>query len=139
MAETSAAERVVVPARRGMSRQQRRTLTFYLFISPWLIGFTALSIIPLILGFLTSLTNYDGLNLSSIKFTGILPDVITASNLGTQFQGGGYFVADQVQDDDSGKGENDEADADGDSLARNEIVEYRGKRAGAGCLSRGDL
>jgi multiple sugar transport system permease protein len=71
MAEITAAERNAVPARRGLSRQQRRTVSFYLFISPWLIGFTALSIIPLVLGFLTSLTNYDGLNLPILKFVGV--------------------------------------------------------------------
>jgi multiple sugar transport system permease protein len=71
MAEISAADRAAMPGRRGLSRRQRRTLTFYLFISPWLIGFIALSVIPLILGFLTSLTNYDGLNLASLKFLGV--------------------------------------------------------------------
>jgi len=71
MAEITAAEQKAAPARRGLSRQQRKTVTFYMFISPWLIGFTALSIIPLILGFLTSLTNYDGLNLPILKFVGV--------------------------------------------------------------------
>lgn len=53
-----------------MSRAQRRTLSFYLFISPWLLGLVALGIIPLALGLLTSFTNYDGLNLDSVKFVG---------------------------------------------------------------------
>jgi ABC-type sugar transport system permease subunit len=56
--------------RRGLSRAQHRTLSFYLFISPWILGFVFLGIIPLALGFLTSMTNYDGLNLENLKFTG---------------------------------------------------------------------
>lgn len=57
--------------RRGLNRQQRRTVTFFLFISPWLIMLVAVGIIPLVLGVLTSLTNYDGLNLASVKFVGL--------------------------------------------------------------------
>ena len=57
---------------RHMSRRVwRRTVAFYLFIAPWLLGFVLLGIIPLILGLLTSLTNYDGLNLATIKFLGV--------------------------------------------------------------------
>jgi multiple sugar transport system permease protein len=59
------------PKRKGLSRQQRRAVTFYCFISPWLIIFVTLGLIPLILGFLTSLTNYDGLNFFNLKFLGI--------------------------------------------------------------------
>ncbi len=70
--------------RRTLKRRQRRTLYFYLFISPWLLGFVLLGVIPLVLGFLTSLTNYDGLNLANLKFLGLAqyqraftdPDVI---------------------------------------------------------------
>jgi len=56
---------------RMSARMRRRTITFYAFIAPWLIGFIFLSIVPLALGFLTSLTNYDGLNLATIKFVGL--------------------------------------------------------------------
>lgn len=73
-----------IPKRRGMTRQQRRTLAFYAFILPWLLGFFFLGIIPLVVGFLTSLTNYDGINIATIKFMGLAnylrafkdPDVI---------------------------------------------------------------
>lgn len=58
------------PRQRGMTRSQRRTLSFYMFIAPWLLGLIALGIIPLVLGLLTSFTNYDGLNLDSVKFVG---------------------------------------------------------------------
>jgi multiple sugar transport system permease protein len=56
--------------RLALTRQQRRTLTFYAFVSPWLLGFVFLSVFPLVVGFITSLTNYDGLNLDTVKFVG---------------------------------------------------------------------
>lgn len=54
-----------------LKRAQRRTIAFFLFISPWLFGFVFLSTIPLIIGFISSLTNYDGLNLPTLKFVGL--------------------------------------------------------------------
>ena len=57
--------------KRSLTRSQRRTLTFYAFITPWLLGFIFLGLFPLIVGFLTSLTNYDGLNLATVKFIGL--------------------------------------------------------------------
>lgn len=57
--------------RRLSSRKWRRTSWFYAFIAPWLLGFVFLWIIPLVLGFLTSMTNYDGLNLANVKFLGL--------------------------------------------------------------------
>ena len=57
--------------KRTLTRNQRRTLTFYLFVSPWLIGFVLLGIFPLLVGLLTSFTNYDGLNLETVKFVGL--------------------------------------------------------------------
>jgi multiple sugar transport system permease protein len=56
--------------RRGLSRRQRKELAFYLFIAPWLLGFLFLTLTPLVLGFAISLTNYDGLNLETVKFLG---------------------------------------------------------------------
>lgn len=56
---------------RQTSRRQRRAIAFYAFIAPWLIGFLLLTVVPLVLGFLTSLTNYDGLNLNNLRFVGI--------------------------------------------------------------------
>jgi multiple sugar transport system permease protein len=53
---------------RGAKRAQRRTRTFYMFLSPWLLGLIFLTLIPLIFGFVISMTNYDGLNLSTVKF-----------------------------------------------------------------------
>jgi multiple sugar transport system permease protein len=60
-----------LPRRRILTRKQRRTVAFYLFVSPWLLGFILLGVIPLVLGFLTSLTNYNGLNIHNLKFVGL--------------------------------------------------------------------
>jgi multiple sugar transport system permease protein len=59
--------------RRGRfdGRAWRETRSFYLFIAPWLIGFVALNLLPLVLGLVTSLTNYDGFNLDNLKFRGL--------------------------------------------------------------------
>lgn len=48
----------------------RRALTFYLLISPWLLGFVLLGAIPLVGAFVMSFTNYDGLNLDYVRFVG---------------------------------------------------------------------
>jgi multiple sugar transport system permease protein len=53
-----------------LTRDQRRTLTFYTMVSPWLLGFILLGVFPLIIGILTSFTNYDGLNINSFKWVG---------------------------------------------------------------------
>jgi len=70
MAETVAVPSTTAAQRRPMSRRNRRTLAFYSFVAPWVIGFILLGIIPYVLGFLTSLTNYDGLNFDNLKFLG---------------------------------------------------------------------
>jgi multiple sugar transport system permease protein len=57
-------------SRKQRTRHQRRTATFFLLVSPWLIGFVFLGIVPFIIGLLTSFTNYDGLNISNFKFVG---------------------------------------------------------------------
>jgi multiple sugar transport system permease protein len=52
-------------------RSARRALTFYLLISPWLLGFVLLGILPLALGLAMSFTDYDGLNLDYLRFVGL--------------------------------------------------------------------
>lgn len=52
-------------------RAARETASFYLFVAPWLLGFVFLSVTPLVLGFLTSMTNFDGFNLDTIKWVGL--------------------------------------------------------------------
>ena len=45
---------------RGMAKQEKRNIRLgLLFISPWLIGFIALSLIPLAMSMYYSLTRYD--------------------------------------------------------------------------------
>lgn len=58
------------PRRHRLSRARQRQLTFFLFIAPWLTGFVLLQALPLLVGLLTSFTNYDGLNLDSVRFVG---------------------------------------------------------------------
>jgi len=57
--------------RRTWKRSQRKTATFYLFISPWILGFVLLIVLPLILAGLTSMTNYDGMSLSTLRWVGL--------------------------------------------------------------------
>ncbi len=65
--------------RKPIPRGQRRTRTFFIFVSPWLLGFILLTIFPLAFGLFISLTNYDGLNLNNLDFVG-------ARNYQTAFQ-----------------------------------------------------
>jgi ABC-type sugar transport system permease subunit len=66
--------RIAGPARHRIHdsrRAWREAKWFYIFISPWLLGLICLSVIPLGAGFLISLSNFDGYNLSTIKFVGL--------------------------------------------------------------------
>jgi multiple sugar transport system permease protein len=56
--------------RRPFSRTARRTISFYTFTSPWILGFILLGIFPLIVGILVSFSNYDGLNIDTVKLVG---------------------------------------------------------------------
>src|SRR5579884_3443518 len=56
---------------RFRGRAWRETRSFYLFVSPWIIGFLFLGLFPLLLGVATSFTNYDGFNLDHVKFVGL--------------------------------------------------------------------
>jgi multiple sugar transport system permease protein len=57
------------PVRRA-SRTRRETLAFYGFLSPWLIGFIALTSVPLVLGFAMSLSNLTPVNLDTVQYVG---------------------------------------------------------------------
>jgi multiple sugar transport system permease protein len=61
-AETPVAATAAVPRRRA-SRRRRETLAFYGFLSPWLLGFLALTSVPLVLAFAMSLSNLTTVNL----------------------------------------------------------------------------
>jgi multiple sugar transport system permease protein len=58
------------PIRRA-SRRKRETLAFYGFLSPWLLGFIALSSVPLVLAFAMSLSNLTTVNLhTNLQYVG---------------------------------------------------------------------
>jgi multiple sugar transport system permease protein len=57
--------------RQKSARVRKRTIAFYLFVTPWLLGFVLLSVAPLCIGFFTSLTNYDGFDPADSKFVGM--------------------------------------------------------------------
>ncbi|HLZ56358.1 MAG TPA: sugar ABC transporter permease [Ktedonosporobacter sp.] len=52
---------VVAPGRRRRKWVRYSPWTFYLFVSPWVIGFLALTVVPLLFALLMSFTNFDGL------------------------------------------------------------------------------
>jgi multiple sugar transport system permease protein len=60
--------RVVRP--RPGRRARRQAFYFYLFVAPWLLGFVALTAVPIVLGFLMSFTNYDGFSLDRLDWVG---------------------------------------------------------------------
>lgn len=64
-------QRVDGRKRRLWNRSKRRTATFYLFVSPWILGFLLLILIPIIIAILTSFTNYDGLSMSTLRWVGL--------------------------------------------------------------------
>jgi multiple sugar transport system permease protein len=57
--------------RRVRTRRVRQASAFYLFITPWLLGFLALAVTPIVIGLLMSLTNYDGFNIDTVKWVGL--------------------------------------------------------------------
>jgi multiple sugar transport system permease protein len=60
-----------VKTRRRASHRRRETLAFYGFLSPWLLGFIALTSVPLVLGFAMSLSNLTTVNLhTNLRYVG---------------------------------------------------------------------
>jgi ABC-type sugar transport system permease subunit len=54
------------------SRSGREALTFYLFVSPWLLGFVFLTLFPFVMSFVASFTNYDAMSpLALVDFIGL--------------------------------------------------------------------
>ena len=69
----SAPQSPVEPVRRKrfqLTRSKRRTMWFYIFQTPWLLGLLFLTLIPVLGGLFISFTNYDGLNVNSFKMVG---------------------------------------------------------------------
>jgi multiple sugar transport system permease protein len=60
-----------VKPRRRASFRRRETFAFYGFLSPWLLGFIALTSVPLVLAFVMSLTNLTTVNLhTNLQYVG---------------------------------------------------------------------
>jgi multiple sugar transport system permease protein len=74
------------------SRSQRRRRTFLLFVSPWLLGFILLTVFPLAFGLAISLTNYDGLNLFNLHFTGVKNYLVAFQDPNVEFTFGRTLV-----------------------------------------------
>ncbi len=72
MAQVARADGRTLQRERKSKRAQREERAFYLFITPWLLGFVGLSLFPLILGFVISLSNYDGFNVATVRFLGFV-------------------------------------------------------------------
>jgi multiple sugar transport system permease protein len=71
---SAAARPIAGPSVAGLMwrrRNVRRAVTFYAFVSPWLLGFALLTALPLAVALLMSFTNYDGFNLDSVAFVGL--------------------------------------------------------------------
>ena len=49
----------------------QRAKWFYIFVSPWFLGFLAFMAIPVTVGFLMSLTNFTGGNFETLQFVGL--------------------------------------------------------------------
>jgi multiple sugar transport system permease protein len=62
-AEAPVAAAAVKPRRRASAARRRETFAFYGFLSPWLLGFIALTSIPLVLALAMSVTNLTTVNL----------------------------------------------------------------------------
>jgi multiple sugar transport system permease protein len=71
LAEMTRADGRGIRRERKSKRAQREARAFYLFVTPWLLGFLGLSLFPLVLGFVMSLTNYDGFNIATARFMGL--------------------------------------------------------------------
>lgn len=57
--------------RRRVSFRRRETFAFYGFLSPWLFGFVALTLLPFVLGLAMSLSNLTPVNLhTNLRFVG---------------------------------------------------------------------
>jgi multiple sugar transport system permease protein len=55
---------------RPRSRRGARNMAFYMMIAPWFLGFVFLGVIPLAVGFAASFSNYDGLNVDTVRWVG---------------------------------------------------------------------
>ena len=59
--------------RRGPSERVpwRKAKWFYIFISPWIVGFLIFTLGPVLSGMFMSCTNFDGMNLGTVRYVGL--------------------------------------------------------------------
>ncbi|WNR45677.1 carbohydrate ABC transporter permease [Paenibacillus roseipurpureus] len=55
----------------NLTEKSRRSIAFYLMISPWFVVFVLFSLYPLFYGLYLSFTNYIGLNLQTARWVGL--------------------------------------------------------------------
>jgi multiple sugar transport system permease protein len=78
--------------RRPTPRTRRRQKVFFAFVSPWLLGFVLLTLLPLVAGLLISLTDYDGLNLSNLDFVGLRNYATALKDANVQYASGRTLI-----------------------------------------------
>ena len=61
-----------------MSRRSRHVVEAYLYMSPWLVGYVALTFVPVLLSLYYSFTNYDVISPSSDVAGNIATDHLAA-------------------------------------------------------------
>ncbi len=69
MAQSTLASPLASRARWTLNPRRRRTLTAYLLISPWLLGFVVLTLGPMLFSLYASFTRYDIVN--APRWTGL--------------------------------------------------------------------
>lgn len=76
-----------------MINERRQAKYFYLFISPWLLGFFLLTLIPLVYSFYLSLTQYNGI--TAPQFIGLqnYADIFFRDDLFTQSLYNAFYYA----------------------------------------------
>jgi multiple sugar transport system permease protein len=63
----------VAAAKRGPRERVpwRKAKWFYIFISPWIVGFLVFTLMPVFSGLFMSLTNFDGMNFQTVRYVGV--------------------------------------------------------------------
>ena len=65
-------DELIVTRKRGLSSKAKKTLTFFAYISPWLLGFIAFTIVPLFLSLVYSFSDVSMTNVGSgLNFVGL--------------------------------------------------------------------
>lgn len=71
MTAVSNTHRAPRKSRRTAGIPWRKAKWFYFFIAPWLISLIVLTLVPMVIGLLMSLSNFNGLNFDKLRIIGI--------------------------------------------------------------------